>query len=151
MRARLCVLLLTGFLIGGGPAAAQYENIDTVEGPGVGESTTLTVTPHELMEGLSVRALGIAGSDTTRWALRFIGLEEDPAIHITYGGDSLRVLSIEQPGPDEVGPTTVYVDRDAFLTMAELGTVTLTVGNRRTSLPEALRQEMRKIFERVTG
>jgi len=149
MTFRSVLLFCSWFLLSSGPTVAQFDNIETVEGPGSGEETTLTVTPHPLADGLSVRALGIAGSDTTRWALRLLGVERDPSIHIAYGSDSLEVVRVEQPEAGEVGPTTVYVNRDAFVTMAEMGTVTLVVDSVRTSLPESLRREMQIIFERT--
>jgi len=151
MNPRLLIVLTGALLLGSGPTLAQTENVRTVAGPGPGEETTLTATPHRLDNGLSARALGVAGEDTTRWALRLLGADADAPIHITVGEDTIRVADVEGPGEGNVGPTTVFVERDGFLRMAELGNVNLTVGEITTSLPDALRKEMKTIFERVSG
>lgn len=151
MLYRLCVLLLCGLGLGAGPAVGQNANLETVEGPGAGERTTLTPTPYSLADGLSVRVLGVSGRDTTRWGFRLIGAERDDDIRLRYGGEELPIVRIDRPAEGEIGPTTVYVGREAFLTMAETETVTLQVGDTRTSLPDDLRRQMRRIFEVVTG
>lgn len=153
MRTRVPAALLTTLLlvaVGTAPVAAQSENIATVEGPRPGETTTLTARPYALAEGLSARALGVAGPDTTRWALRLIGAEGAAPIRLTQGGDTLSVLRVERPGTDEIGPTTVHVSQEAFLTMAETAAATVTVGDVQTALPAELRRAMRQIFETVT-
>jgi len=122
-------------------------NVDTVEGPR-GDETTLTAQPHSVADGLSVRAMGIAAPDTTRWALSLIGAAPDDEIALRYGTESLPLLSVQRPD-DGVGPTRVYVSQQAFLTMAEASTVTLRVGARSASLPASLRREMKAIFERT--
>lgn len=134
--------------VGVGPAAAQWENIETVEGA-YGEEMTLTKRPHGVAEGLSVRALAIAHSDTTRWAISLIGAAPDDSISIAYGDESLRILDVQHPN-DGIGPTKVFVPQEAFLTMAETQTVTLRVGDVTTGLPEQLRQEMEEIFRRAS-
>jgi hypothetical protein len=150
MLVRLLGLLLGSVLftlIGTVPAAAQWENIDTVEGA-YGEEITLTEQPHGVADGVSVRALGIAAPDTTKWALSFIGAAPEDTISVTYGGEPLSILQIQRPD-DGIGPTKVYVSEEAFLTMAETETVTLRVGDARVSLPAQLRREMTEIFKRV--
>lgn len=122
-------------------------NVDTVEGPR-GDETTLTAQPHEVADGLSVRAMGIAASDTTRWALSLIGAAPDDEIALRYGTESLPLLSVQRPD-DGVGPTRVYVSQQVFLTMAETSPVTLRVGSTSAVLPEQLRREMAHIFERT--
>lgn len=122
-------------------------NVDTVEGPR-GDETTLTAQPHEVADGLSVRAMGIATSDTTRWALSLIGAAPDDEIALRYGTESLPLLSVQRPD-DGVGPTRVYVSQQVFLTMAETSPVTLRVGSTSAVLPEQLRREMAHIFERT--
>lgn len=136
------------FLLGTGSAVAQWENLETVEGP-YGEETTLTKTPHSLADGLSARALGIASSDTTRWAISLIGAAPDDEISLTHGGEALSILAVNRP-TEGVGPTKVFVSQETFLTMAESAAVTLRVGDRTLSLPAQLRREMKKIFGKVS-
>jgi hypothetical protein len=135
-------------LLGGAPSAvAQWENIETVEGA-YGEQITLLKQPHSVADGLSARALGIAATDTTTWALSLIGAAPDDAISVAYGDEQLPVLDVQRPS-DGIGPTKVFVSESSFLTMAESETVTLTVGSTRAPLPEPLRREMKEIFRRV--
>ena len=130
-------------------AAQQSENVTTIEGAS-GEKMTLTAQPFSVADGLSVRAMGIEAEDTTtRWVLSLIGAAPEDDISLTYGDESLRILEVNRPD-DGVGPTKVYVSQEDFLTMAEIGTVTLTVGDVSTRLPEQLRREMRLIFNKVT-
>jgi hypothetical protein len=129
------------------PAAAQWENIETVDGA-YGAEMTLTKRPHGVAEGLSVRAMAIARPDTTRWAISLIGAAPDASLSIKYGNEALSVQNVQRPD-DGVGPTKVFVAEEAFLTMAETETVRLNVGNVTASLPDQLRQEMKEIFERV--
>jgi hypothetical protein len=130
-----------------GSSLAQMGNVDTVEGPR-GEETTLTAQPYEVADGLSVRAMGIAAPDTTRWALSLIGAAPDDEIVLQYADESLPLLSVQRPD-DGVGPTRVYVSQQAFLTMAENSPVILQVGSTSAVLPEPLRREMTAIFERT--
>lgn len=143
-------LLVSAFLLllSTSSAAAQWENIETVEGP-YGEETTLTKTPHRLADGLSVRALGIASSDTTQWAISLIGGAPSDTISLAYGDESLSILNVDRPS-EGVGPTKIFVSQETFLTMAESAAVMLRVGDRTVSLPAQLRREMKKIFEKVT-
>jgi len=111
---------------------------------------TVTAQPHSVADGLSVRAMGIETTmDSTRWALSLIGADPEADISLSYGGESLSIEEISRP-EDGVGPTEVYVTQETFLTMAEMGAVTLTVGGTTRSLPEQLRREMQEIFERVS-
>lgn len=151
MRPRLSLLLLIGLLLCATPAVAQSENIRTVEGPNNGETTTLTARPHLLADGLSARALGISAPDSTRWALRLIGASETDQIRLLRADETLPILHIDRPADDEIGPTSVYIGQETFLLMAETATVTLQVGDTRASLPDDLRAEMQRIFEKVTG
>jgi len=149
MLVRLFGALLGGVLLvlsGVGPAAAQWENIETVEGA-YGERITLTKQPHSLAEGLSARALGIAATDTTKWALGLIGAAPEDEISIVYGDEPLPILEVQRPS-DGIGPTRVYVSREAFLTMAETEAVMLRVGETEGPLPAQLRREMEEIFKR---
>jgi hypothetical protein len=131
-------------------AQGQSENIKTVEGAR-GQKMTLTAQPHSLAEGLSVRAVGVETTmDSTRWALSLIGAAPDADVSIGYGGETLPVESVNPPADGGVGPVRVYISQQAFLTMAETGGVTLTIGDVTASLPEQLRREMRQIFERVS-
>ena len=130
-----------------GGCLAQMSNVDTVEGPR-GDETTLTAQPHEVADGVSVRALGITAPDTTRWALSLIGADPDDEIALQYADESLPLLSVHRPD-DGIGPTRVYVSQQAFLTMAETSPVTLQVGSTSAVLPDLLRREMTTIFERT--
>ncbi|MFB6247153.1 MAG: hypothetical protein ABEL97_01120 [Salinibacter sp.] len=146
---RFALLTLLGLLM---PllAPAQSENIETVEGAR-GQKMTLTARPHSLAEGLSARAMGVVTAmDSTRWALSLIGAAPDAEVSIRYGGETLPVKSVNPPADGGAGPVTVYVSQQTFLTMAETGSVTLTIGDVTTSLPEQLRREMQQIFERVS-
>jgi len=143
--ALLSIALL--LVLGVSPAAAQWENIETVEG-GYGQKITLTKTPHRLADGLSVRAMGIAASDTTRWSLSFIGAAAEDSISIAYDGERLPILRVQRPD-DGVGPTEVFVSQETFLTMAETAAVTLRVGDVSTPLSNDLRREMKQVFRRV--
>lgn len=143
-------LLLSGLLLAPRPAAAQSENVTTVDGPNRGETTTLTARPHALAEGLSVRAFGISSPDSPRWGLRFIGAGDQTSIQLLRAGESLSITDIDRPADDEIGPTSVYIEQEAFLLMAETSTVTIQVGDVRAEVPDALRAEMKKIFETVT-
>lgn len=140
-----CGLFLS---VGSPPALAQWSNIETVEGA-YGQQITLTKQPHNVGDGLSARALGVAATDTTRWALSLIGASPEDTIAVTYGGETLAVLDVQHP-EDNVGPTKVYVSAETFLTMAETEAVTLRVGDVTTSLPAQLRREMEEIFRRVS-
>ncbi|MFP4228424.1 MAG: hypothetical protein ACLFTE_06310 [Salinivenus sp.] len=149
-------VLLSGLLLGSilfapAPAAAQSENVTTVEGPNDGENTTLTERPHSLADGLSVRAFGISAPDTTRWGLRLIGADDAESIELRQADDPVPIVQIDRPDEDEVGPTSVYVDQQSFLLMAETATITIRVGNVHVELPEALREEMQQIFEATSG
>jgi hypothetical protein len=139
------VLLLLG---GAAPAAAQWENIETVEGA-YGERITLTEQPHGLAQGLSARALGIAARDTTEWALGLIGAAAEDEISVVYGDETLPILEVQRPS-DGIGPTRVYVSRETFLTMAETEAVRLRVGEKEGALPAQLRREMKEIFRRTS-
>jgi hypothetical protein len=147
LRSWIFAVLLGLFAV---PAAAQQsENVKTVEGAD-GEKMTLTAQPFGVADGLSVRAMGIKAADTAnRWVLSLIGASPEDDISLTYGDESLRILEVNRPD-DGIGPTKVYVSQEDFLTMAETGTVTLTVGDVSISLPEQLRREMRIIFNKVT-
>lgn len=150
MLPRWCRLLLIGSLLGiiaGPPVYGQSGNVTTVEGP-QGEKMTITATPHGIEDGLSIRAMGIAAPDTTRWALSLIGTSPNDDISLSYGDESLPITRIDRPD-DGVGPTRVFVSEETFLTIANTGSITLTVGDVTTSLPEQLRVEMQKIFDRT--
>lgn len=149
MRFRWCIVLLIGSLFALSaltPAYGQSGNVTTVEGP-QGEQMTVTAEPHQVADRLSIRALGISDPDTTRWALSIIGASLDDEISLSYGDETLPITRIERPD-DGVGPTRVFVSQESFLTMAGTDSVTLTVGPVTTSLPDQLRSEMKKIFER---
>lgn len=150
MFARALGLLLGGALlltVGVVPAAAQWENIETVEAS-YGKTVTLIQRPHGVAEGLSARALSIARSDTTQWAISLIGASPKDTISITYGDEPLPVRDIQFPS-DGVGPTKIFVSKETFLTMAETKTVTLRVGDVSATLPDQLRREMKEIFRRT--
>lgn len=148
-RCRTLVLLLgTVGLLAAAPTYGQSSNVKTVEGPR-GEKMSVTAQPHQVADGLSVRAMGIADPDTTRWALSLIGSSPEDDIGIRYGDEVLPILSVDRP-EDGVGPTKVFISQESFLTIANSSSVTLIVGDETTSLPEQLRIEMQKIFDRTT-
>lgn len=130
------------------PVQAQWQNLETVQGSG-GKTTTLTQQPRRLADGLSARALGIAVNDTTRWALSLIGVDENDSIRLRYGGETLPILRIERP-TDGPGPTTIYVSKETFLTIAETQTVKIKLGGTTASFPSKLRREMGEIIRRVS-
>lgn len=144
---RLLSIGLLGLLIAGS-AWAQSENIETVEGPR-GERMTLTAEPHSLAEGLSVRAMRIVDSDTTRWAFSFIGAAPDDEISIVSAGEPQSILEVGRP-EDGIGPTKVYVSRDTFLTLSNTDAARLVVGDETGELPTALRREMRTIIKNTS-
>jgi hypothetical protein len=147
LSVRLLLGLGVALVLFPGSSLAQMGNVDTVEGPR-GDKTTLTAQPHGIADGLSVRALGIAAPDTTRWALSLIGAAPDDEIALQYADESLPLLSVQRPD-DGVGPTRVYVSQETFLTLAESSSVTLRVGSISVVLPKQLRREMTAIFERT--
>lgn len=130
------------------PAAAQ-SNLDTVKGPNAGEETTLTLTPHELAENLSVRAMGIEGPNYSRWALTVIGAAPDDSIALSMGNETLPIEDIDRPDEGETGPVTFYVSEETFLTIADTEGARLHVGDASMSFPDALRRDMKLIYEQV--
>jgi len=151
MLHRLIVVLAVGVLtaLSGPPVAAQDSNIDTIEGPGSGERTTLTVTPHMLTDDVSGRAVAIERPGGLRWALTLIGTTAADSIGLTLGDEPLPIQDISRPDEDEVGPTRVYLSQEAFLTIADSPSVRLHVGNATAALPDQMRTEMRAIFDKV--
>jgi len=149
---RLPLLLLVGccaILLGAAPVAAQSSNLDTVEGPGSGEKTTLTITPHALTDDISARALGVTSPSGTRWALTLIGATQADSLRLTMGGEALSIEDISRPAEGEVGPTRVYLSRKTFLTIADTPDVRLHVGDTVTPLPDQMRTEMRQIYDEL--
>lgn len=131
------------------PVAAQSSNIDTVEGPGEGERSTLTITPHVLTDDVSARAVAIQSPNSTRWALTLIGIARTDSLSLTLENEPLPIEDISRPEEGEVGPTRVYLSEDTFLTIAESPEVRLGVGNAKTTLPEQMRTDMQLIFDDV--
>lgn len=152
MYPRLCSLLAVFgvALLLCSPAAAQTNNLDTIEGPNAGEQTTLTRIPREVSENISIRAMGIEGPNYTRWGLTLIGAAPDDSITLSMGNEELPIKEVDRPGEGEVGPVTVIVSEETFLTIAETEGVKLQVGDATLSFPEELRQDMQLIFDRVT-
>lgn len=126
-------------------ATAQESNIDTIDGPNVGEETTLMVSPRPLTEEISARALGIQGPNSTRWAITLIGIGSADSLKLTMGDQTLPIEDISRPEEGEVGPTRLYLSQETFLTIAETDAVRLHVGSVTTGLPERMREEMRLI------
>jgi hypothetical protein len=152
MLSRLFSLLLVGCwmaLFAVPSATAQSSNLDTVEGPGTGEKTTLTITPHTLTEEVSARALGVKSPSGTRWALTLIGISPADSIELILEGEALPIKDISRPEEGEVGPTRVYLSQQTFLTVADRSDVRLRIGDATTQLPDQMRTEMRQIFEKV--
>jgi len=141
---------LLALALSAAPAQAQYQNIESVSGPGAGEETILTITPHRLNATLSARALGIKSPRrASQWVLTLIGAAPDAEIGLRLGKDTLAVGRISRP-EDGSGPVQVYMTEQAFLTLADSPTARLVVDGSRVPLPEALRQEMQVIFDRAT-
>jgi hypothetical protein len=130
-------------------AAAQYSNLDTVEGLSAGEQTTLMISPHSLTEDVSARALGVKAPNATRFALTLIGITPADSIGLTLGGEPLPIEEISRPAEGEVGPTRIYLSQQTFLTLADRSGARLHVGDTSTRLPDQMRKEMQKIFETV--
>lgn len=138
------------FIIPVPTASGQASNLDTVEGPYPGERTTLTMTPHALSEEISARALGVRSPNRTRWALTLIGVISADSIALTLGDEPLPIKDISRPDEGEVGPTRLYLSGETFLTIAETSEVRLQVGDRSITIPEKMRSEMKKIFDKVS-
>lgn len=151
MRVRLPSLLaVLGLVLFVCPPAAAQSNLDTIKGPNPGEETTLTLTPHMVSENISIRAMGIEGSNYTRWGLTLIGAAPEDSIALSMGDESLPIESIDRPDEGEEGPITLFISRETFLTIADTKGVELTVGDTTMSFPKALRRDMQQIVERVT-
>lgn len=151
MLHRLLIVLIVGCVapLLAAPVAAQESNIDTIEGPGTGESTTLTVTPHELTDDVSARAIGIERPNGLRLALTLIGTTSADSIGLTLGDEPLPIEDISRPDDDEVGPTRVYLSQETFLTIANTPEVRLHIGDATANIPDQMRKEMRTIFDKV--
>lgn len=151
MLRRLLVVLIVGCLgaLLAAPASAQSSNIETIEGPGEGKSTTLTITPHVLTDDVSARAIAVESPNGRRWALTLIGTSSADSIRLTLGDESLPIEDVSRPEEGEVGPTRVYLSQETFLTIADTPEVRLLVGDATTSIPDQMRTEMRKIFDEV--
>lgn len=151
MPHRLLVVLIAGCfsLLFAPPVAGQSSNIETLEGPGEGESTTLTITPHVLTEDVSARAIAVESPTGRRWALTLIGTSSADSLGLSMGNEPLPIEDISRPEEDEVGPTRVYLSQETFLTIADNPEVRLHVGDATTSIPDQMRTEMRKIFDKV--
>lgn len=143
----LAVLGIALFLC---PSAAAQSNLDTIKGPNPGEEMTLTMTPYEVSDDISVRAMGIEGSNYTRWGLTLIGAAESDSISLALDNEELPIEDIDRPEEGEVGPVTIFVSQETFLTMAEREGVEMHVGDATMRFPEELRRDMRLIFDQVT-
>jgi hypothetical protein len=62
-------------------------------------------------------------------------------------GTPVEVESVE--ASDGTGPLSVYVSKQAFLTLAEAGTTRLTISGTTHSLSEDVQSTMKKIYERA--
>lgn len=151
MYARLLspLIVLGVALLLSSPAAAQ-SNLDTIEGPNSGEETTLTMTPYEVSDDISVRAMGIEGPNYTRWGLTLIGAAASDSVSLVLDDEELPIEDIDRPEEGEVGPVTVFVSQETFLTLAEREGVEMRVGDATMRFPEDLRRDMQLIFDRVT-
>jgi hypothetical protein len=146
-RCLAVVLVLAGIVAA--PASAQRARISTVEGPGVGEKTTLSMFPHSAGEGLSVRAVGVSGRDTTRWTLMVIGVRTDTAaVRISANGTELAQATVTNPNP-QTGPHQVSLTKEEFLTLSEAETAQMTVNGTTVPIPSALQVDMAAIFRKV--
>ncbi len=151
-RLTAAVLFVLGGILLEGPAAvtpayAQSRNIATVSGPGSGEKTTLSRIPRRLDEDISLRAIGIRGPDTTRWALSVIGGDDVERFAFRAAGASLEPVRVERP--DGAGPITLHLTQRDFLTLARTKGAVVLVDGRSVPIPPALRNDMKAVFERV--
>lgn len=147
LRCLAAVLVLVGLVAT--PATAQRARISTVEGPGVGEKTTLSMFPHSVGEGLSLRAVGVQGRDTTRWMLMVIGVRTDTAtVQISAGSTVLARTTVANPNP-QTGPHQVALTKEDFLTLSEAETAQITVNGTTVPLPSVLQVDMKAIFRKV--
>jgi hypothetical protein len=151
MLHRLLTVLIIGCLTAtfAAPVAAQSSNIETIEGPGSGESTTLTLTPRVLTDDVSARAIAVESPNGRRWALTLIGTSSADSIGLTLGNEPLPIEDVSRPDEGEVGPTRVYLSQETFLTIADTPGVRLHIGDAKTPIPDQMRTEMRKIFDTV--
>jgi hypothetical protein len=147
IRRLVGLLLLAGTLAG--TAAAQRPRISTVEGPGVGEKTTLSMFPHAAGAGISLRAIGVQGRDTTRWSLTIIGVREPTVtVRIEADGEVLKTEEVTNPSP-RTGPHQVALTKEEFLLLTNAETGRLRVNGTTVPLPEALQLDMKAIFRKV--
>jgi hypothetical protein len=142
----VAVLAAVLLLAAGAPEAAA-QNVTTVEGPGAGEKTTMSLSPHRLTDDVSVRAVGVRSSDSTRWAFTLIGADRVESVSFVVGGDTLPAASIDRP--NETGAVTVFMSQDAFLSLARTEGAAIILNGTRVSLPTAVRKDMQSIFSKV--
>jgi hypothetical protein len=129
------------------PAASPAQVVQ-VDGPNPGERTVMSEVPRAA-DGVVVRALGIAGPDTTRWALTLIGADAVERVRIVAAGEEVPVLDITMP--TEAGEkATVFVPQQGFFALTQTSETQVTInGEQSFALPEPLQQDMEEIYERV--
>lgn len=130
------------------PVVAQTANVTTVEGPAVGQQTTLSQAPRPVTDAISLRAVGIEGRrDTTMWAFSVIGADgvRDAAFHV--GGDTVAPVSVSDA--DGQGRILISVTKELFLSLMQAPGAAMTVNGVRFTLPPTLRADMKAIFETV--
>jgi hypothetical protein len=134
-------------LLAGGAPEAAAQNVTTVEGPGAGEETTMSLSPHRLTDDVSVRAVGVSSSDSTRWAFTLIGADRVESAAFVVGGDTLPATSIDRP--NETGAVTVFMSRETFLSLSRTDGSAIVLNGTKVSLPTAVRKDMQSIFSKV--
>jgi hypothetical protein len=129
------------------PAAAQSGNIDTVAGPGPAEESTLSRIPRRVNDDVSMRAVGVTGPDSTRWALSVIGGDDVESFAFRVAGDTVTPIRVERP--DGAGPTSVYLKMRDFLTLSRTKGAKILLDGTEVPLPAPLRQDMKAVYEEV--
>lgn len=143
---RTTALLLVTLVLSG-IGVAQAQTIVEVDGPERGETTYMTRSPMKMDGGdVLVRPVGVSGPEGSEWALMLIGTDAE-TVSFMANGTPVQVESVEASAGS--GPLSVYVSKQAFLTLAEAGTTRLTISGTTHRLPEKVQAAMKEIYERV--
>lgn len=141
-------LLLTALVALGFPTpAAAQSNVETVAGPGPAEESTLSRIPRALTDEVSGRAVGVEGPDSTRWAVSLIGADDVESVAFRAAGQTFEPVSIQRP--EGIGPVSVYLTKEAFLTLSRTKGAAIVLDGTATELPETFREDMKAVYETV--
>lgn len=140
--------VVLGWIVLASLAVAQPATVTTVDGPAVGQQTTMSATPHPVTDALSIRAIGVAGRrDTTMWSFALIGADDLQSVAFHVGGTTFAPPSTSDA--NDAGPVSVSVTKEQFLTLLQAPGAAMSVNGTRFALPEALQADMKAIFESV--